>query len=87
MKCEVVEQQSKMPKVGQFWRAKGNLDIYCRMKDREGAGALGHNPPLSGRIYGLCLQDGEVYHTCADTPGIELLQPLGGEPLKLEVVG
>lgn len=91
MKTQVISTTPpapKLPEVGQLWRLEGGPEVYFRVKDDQGERAFTLHPGVSQEthIFSVRLSSGRLGYIRRSYEHFELLQPVGGEPLKLEVV-
>ena len=82
MITEVEAVENIVPEVGEMWKHPNDREVYLRIRDENGQKAL---PGASGTyLFSVRVKDGNICSTSPDANFI-MLEPIGGEPLMLQV--
>lgn len=72
-----------LPQIGQFWRHIGQDTVFMRISDRDGSKAISN--PGRNSFFSVNIATGSIAQTGYSSNNFEILQPIGGEPLELEL--
>ena len=81
MRVAIKVPEVTIPEAGELWKHPGQVEIYLHINDEDGQRAM-ERPEWY--FYSVRIRDGKIVSTDRDAE-FRMLQPVGGEPLMLEV--
>ena len=82
MRAVIKVPEVTIPEVGELWKHPGQVKIYLRINDEDGRKAMEKVNLVY--FFSVRIRDGKIVSTDRNAE-FRMLQPVGGEPLMLEV--